>query len=98
METRMTDGMAWVNFNFKYLSEAISNCQEELEIDMYSTIVTASGTLVGTFLARYLLDTFIVPWWIRRRVRGYEFESMCLCVCVCARALCPVALDAQESV
>jgi hypothetical protein len=70
-----TAGMAWVNFNFKFLSNIVENCAEELEVDMYSTLVTTMGILVGTFVMRHIVDTYVVPWWIRRKV--------CTCICVC---------------
>ncbi len=65
--------MAWVNFNFKFLSGAVADCAAELESDMYSVLITCVGVLIGTFIMRYLLDTYIIPWWIRRKV------SFCTC-------------------
>jgi hypothetical protein len=75
-------GMSWVNFNFKFLTGAIANCAEELDNDMYSTMVTAVGTLIGTFIMRYVLDTYILPWWIRRKVHAIMRASMYVHVCI----------------
>ena len=75
--------MAWVNFQFKFLG-AVSSCAEEMEIDMFSTVITAVGTLVGTFVMRWFLDSYFVPWWIRRKV-------------LLLAALCVLMRDAQHA-
>jgi hypothetical protein len=77
ISTTSPDGMSWVNFNFKFLSNIFKNCAKELEVDIYSTLVSAVGVLFGTTVVRYVVDTYVVPWWIRRGV------SMCVCVCMC---------------
>ncbi len=81
--------MSWVNFNFGFLKGAISACAVELESDMYSVLVTCVGVLIGTAVMRYVLDTYVIPWWIRRKV-----SRMCLfcaagvaCMHVCQNAL-----------
>jgi hypothetical protein len=76
------DGMAWVNFNFKFLANVFVNCADEIDVDLYSTLVSASGVMFGTAAVRDVVDTYIVPWWIRRGV------NMCMCVCMCVCVLC----------
>jgi hypothetical protein len=60
--------MQWVNFNFKYLTGFFKFCFVELEVEMYSTLVTVVGFLILTFVVRGVINTFLVPWWIRRKV------------------------------
>ncbi len=69
------DGMGWVNLNFKFLSGFFENCLVEMEVDMYSTLVSAIGVMFGTTLVRYIIDTHLLPWWIRR---GVSFEIFTL--------------------
>jgi hypothetical protein len=70
-----TDGMSWVNFNFKFMS-TLRKCKEAIEVDVYSTVVTTIGVLFGTFCARTFVNDYLVKWWIRRKV-----SNVCLSVC-----------------
>jgi hypothetical protein len=67
--------MSWVNFNFKFMS-SLRKCEELIEVDVYSTVITTIGVLFGTFFARALVNDYLVKWWLRRKV-----SNVCLSVC-----------------
>ncbi len=86
--THTSDGMSWVNLNFRFLANMVS-CGEQLDVDLYSTMVAAVGVLFGTAVIRFIVDRYAVPWWIRRKASTRVLcmlvplrRGVRMCVCI----------------
>jgi hypothetical protein len=94
--------MSWVNFNFGFVNEWFGSCDGSLEIDMWATLVSSSTILLGTFIIRYTLNTFIGPctfigpWYINFKVFCSPFIAKKIIVHAHAHAriyrCCPLTL------
>jgi hypothetical protein len=52
----------------------INSCDEEPEVDMWANLVSSTTVLVGTFVLRYALNTYIGPWYIAFKVRAVTYH------------------------
>ncbi len=60
--------------NLVHQDDWIKSCDEELEVDMWANLVSSTTVLVGTFVLRYVLNTYIGPWYIAFKVRAATYR------------------------